>query len=914
MNSSYGDSTNSVHGRARVPGSGGGQGGHDDGPYDPYDAYRDMDRQSTRAVSAGASTGRASVGRANVRPGGGYSDAYDPSGGEPGYGTGAISGRASVGGATGRASVGRASVGSPEDFTGPLDDPHAPRRSGRLDGPGGPPGPPGERARAAKARSKKARRRNLILSAVALMVMLTGLTVVGGTYYFDKVPMPADYTPKESTTVYYSDGKTPMAKFGQQNRTLVSLAQISPWLPKAVVATEDNTFYTNSGVSVRGILRAAWNNVRGGNTQGGSTITQQYARQVVDQKVTDRTFSVKIKEAAVAMKMDQKYSKDKIMEMYLNIVYFGRGAYGAEAAAEAYFGKHAKDLTAEESMVLAGTIKDPGAGTYDPATHPATAKIRFTNYIKPNMLKLKYITQDQFNTMKYPTNVLKPNTTLESAAEFGKDTPTGLVVHHVMDELSHLTKADGTPMFPGDDLKNGGYKIITTIDKDMEKDAVAAASHTSKTSPIYGQPANLQAALVAVQPKTGRVMAYYGNDKGSAFDYAGIYRDPVLGDGNWSGGHHPPGSTFKIYTLAAALQSGISIDSYWYGPHSREFPKENRVKGKLGPITNAGSSCAAGCPLWKALQQSMNTVFYAVGEKVGAAKVLDVAHAMGINYMWANDSQNPTGDRIELTGTHPGEQLVPSRFSTELSIGQFGITVQDQATGVAAIAGGGVGVKSHFVAKVMRGAQTVYQEQIKQTPLTSIGITPEMVTDEQWAMRQVLDPGANNGDKGVILAGGREAGGKTGTWQYGNSNTDNAHAWFVGFTPNQLATAVWVGNAGKEQPIKTKSGKKIFGATLPGPVWKAFMNAALKKYPKAGFSDKVGVGDVTLGELQSPAPQPSLPAPGNNGGNGNGNGNGNQGNCAIPLFCPSSSPATSPSPGNGGNGGGNGFPTPRRSR
>jgi membrane peptidoglycan carboxypeptidase len=905
MNSSYGESTNPVHGRARVPGAGGGNGGRDDGT---YDSYRDIDRQSRRAVSASSASGRATVGRASVRPASGYTDNYEPSAGaDSGYRGGTASGRASVGGAAGRASVGRATVPSPSDFTGPFDDPNAPRRPRGPGGPNGPggPGQPGATgpggARAAKARSRKARRRNLILSAVALIVMLSGLTVVGGTYYFDKVPMPADYVPKESTTVYYSDGKTPMAKFGQQNRTMVSLSQISPWVPKAVVATEDNTFYTNSGISVRGILRAAWNNVKGGSTQGGSTITQQYARQVVDQNVTGRTFSVKMKEAVIAMKMDQKYSKDKIMEMYLNVVYFGRGAYGIEAAAQAYFGKHASQLTVEESMVLAGVIKDPGEGTYDPSVHPDTAKDRFTNYIKPNMLKLKYITQDQFDKMKYPTNVVKPDATAESAAEFGKDKATGLIVHHVMDELSHLTKADGSPMFTGDDLKHGGYKIITTIDKDMEAAALDAASRTSKDSPIASQPANLQAALVAVQPKTGRVMAYYGGDKGAGFDYAGIYRDPILGDGNWTGGHHPPGSTFKIYTLAAALQAGISIDSYWYGPKSREFPQENRVKGKLGPIVNAGSSCAQGCALWKALQQSMNTVFFAVGEKVGAAKVLDVAHAMGINYMWANDSANPTGDRIELTGAHPGQQLVPSRFSTELTIGQFGVTVQDQATGVAAIAGGGVAVKSHFVAKVMRGADLVYKEQISQTNLSSIGITPEMITDEQWAMRQVLDPNAGNGDTGVILSGGREAGGKTGTWQFGNTNTQNAHAWFVGFTPNQLAAAVWIGNSGKEQAIKMKDGRKIFGATLPGPIWKKFMNAALKKYPKVGFADKVGVGDVTLGELQSPAPQPSTAPPTDN------NQGGRRGNkCAIPIFCPSSSPETSPSLG--------GFPSPKQSR
>src|ERR1041384_7609775 len=114
----------------------------------------------------------------------------------------------------------------------------------------------------------------------------------------------------------------------------------------------------------------------------------------------------------------------------------------------------------------------------------------------------------------------------------------------------------------------------------------------------------------------------------------------------------------------------------------------------------------------------MNTVYYAVGEKVGPAKVLDVAHAMGINYMWANDPTKPTGDRVELTGAHPGEDDVPSKFSNELAIGQFPIPVQDQATGVAAIAGGGIAVKAHFVMKVLRGAQVVYQEQLKQTSLT----------------------------------------------------------------------------------------------------------------------------------------------------------------------------------------------------
>ncbi|MBO0868477.1 MAG: transglycosylase domain-containing protein, partial [Micromonosporaceae bacterium] len=282
MNSSYGDSTNSARGRARISGSA--------AAYDSYDGYDDDPYASVGSSATGrasvtgrAGAGAASTGRASVRSS--YSDDFESDDYSPSGGGGA-------------GVVGRAIVAPPGDLSG-FDTPNPPwSRRRTLD--------PAERRR----RQKRARRRNILLSAFALMIMLTGIGVVGGTYYFGQVPLPKDVKLPQSTTIYYADGKHQMARFGDQNRTIVTLAQVSPWVPKAVVATEDNTFYTNSGVSIRGILRALWNNLRGGRTQGGSTIAQQYARQALDSTQTDRTISLKVKEAVVAMKLEQKYSKN----------------------------------------------------------------------------------------------------------------------------------------------------------------------------------------------------------------------------------------------------------------------------------------------------------------------------------------------------------------------------------------------------------------------------------------------------------------------------------------------------------------------------------------------------------------------------------------------------------------------------
>jgi membrane peptidoglycan carboxypeptidase len=871
----YGDSTNSAHGRARVPGS---VHGYDESAYQSqsYDSYGDAPSSS----GSPAATGRASV---PVSP-------------------------AAGGGVSGRATVGRATVRPPDVITGP----------GGPGGPGGPTGPTGRsgggKGGKGSARRKRAMRRNIILSAFALLIMLSGVIVVGGTYYFDSVAMPDKLpVPEQSTIIYYSDGKTQMAKIGDQNRTIVSMDQIPKDLQHAVVSAEDSTFYSNSGVDFKGVLRAAWNNFTGGDRQGASTITQQYARKMAD--LEGITYARKLREATLAMKLSENYTKDQILWAYLNSVYFGRGAYGVEAAAQAFFAKDAQQLTTAEDMVLAGLIKQPepdkdGNKGFDPNNSLPNATDRWT-YVKEQMVKGGFLQKAEADKMQYPTTWKKPGDT--SASEFGKDTPTGFVVHQVMSELIHNTNGKFTP----ENLKSGGFKIVTTIDKDYEQAAVAVADDQAAGSVMAGQPTNLQASLVAIEPGTGRVLAYYGGPNGGGPDYAGIWSDPVLDNGDWSGYHHQPGSTFKMYTLAAALAKGIGIDSYWQGPETKDFPDQGRTAKNGNAVSNLGESCKilSGtdvCTLQQGLALSLNTVFFGVGTVVGPAAVVNMAKAMGIKHMW--DLDNKRYDLANVTG----EQVTRQPFDYEVAIGQYGITTLDNADGAATIAARGVQADAHFVAEVDQGANVVWREVIKQNILSkTMGITQQAMDDESWAMSTVLTQ--NTGNTKNRLANNRPAAAKTGTWEACKGCKDNGNAWFVGFTP-QIATAVNITSRDKDvsairyynsgkTPANCPFGSKTFasctsamnGANTPGDIWKKFMDAAaaVKKMKVLQLPSKKGTGDPTAGNAQSPEPtQPADQGGGPGGGPGGGGpGGGGQGGggginpCLIPALCVSPAPA-----------------------
>ena len=316
-----------------------------------------------RGASGSASVGRAGPGRASV-------PVSPASGGASGR---AGAGRASVPAPAGRASVGAASVGTAgQASVGSAGGRAAVARAGASGtagggsgGPGGPNGP-GRRGRggrgddpAARARAKKRRRINILIAGFAVFIMLAGIGVVGFTYYSTNVVLPEQLPMPLSTTVYAKDNKTVLAKLGDQNRQLVKIADIPVHVQHAVAAAEDRNFYRHSGVDYKGIARAAWNNLTNGDKQGASTITQQYARNAYA-SLQDDTYTRKVKEAMLASKLNDTFTKDQIMEHYLNVIYFGRGAWGIEAAAQTYFDKSAKNLNVAEGAVLAGA--DQAAG------------------------------------------------------------------------------------------------------------------------------------------------------------------------------------------------------------------------------------------------------------------------------------------------------------------------------------------------------------------------------------------------------------------------------------------------------------------------------------------------------------------------------------------------------------------------
>ncbi|MDG6105774.1 penicillin-binding protein [Dactylosporangium aurantiacum] len=758
---------------------------------------------------------------------------------------------------------------TPQDTTGASPSVIDLAADGKADSAAAGAGAAGSAAPPAGKRRSRWRRRLLV--TLLVLTVLAGLGCAGGTYYYDSVALPEDVDLRQTTTIYYADGATPMARVGDTNRTVVPIQDIPVDVQHAVVAAQDETFYSNSGVDYGDAAGAAWNHLAGDGDRGASTISQQYARQWAD--LEGGSYARKLRESVIATKLNEQYSKDQILAMYLNIVYFGRGAYGIQAAAQAYFGKPAKDLTLAEGMVLAGLIDQPegtdGKGSpFDPTVDPQRARARF-DQVKRQLTKLNFVAPAEADVKTaYPAKVL---TAAEARANSvtllgssGMDRPEGLIVHHVLGEVAALTDPktgrllyedtapDGRKHF--DRLRDGGLKIVTTIDQKAQQIAVREASRTAGSN-MSDQPTNLQAALVAVEPGTGAVKAYYGGDTGYGGDYAGFYADPVLSDGQDSCcGGHPAGATFHAYTLAAGLKQGYTTGSYWNGSSPQDFPASGRTGRNNNAVRNAGENsegspaCASGSPTWCTLEEStvmaLRTPFFGLAEKVGPGQVIDTARAAGITQLWANVDQRQM--KVDLT-KNDGKAVFPKFFNTEVALGQYPVTVLDQAAGMATFAARGVAARTHFLQEVWQDGRKTYTAAVK--PARIPGFTEPMADDLTAVLQGVPQ------HYGLQLRDGRQVAGIAGSWQLGPT-TDNAHAWMVGYTAsdpagrnNGLAVAVWVGNKAEERKIVDRAGAKILGGTLPGMIWRDFLDETLTALntPKATFAPRKNVGDQQLG-------------------------------------------------------------------
>ena len=529
---------------------------------------------------------------------------------------------------------------------------------------------------------------------------IAGATLFAFAWFTVSIPDPNAYVNSQSTVIQYSNGSE-IGRVGTQNRQILPLAKIPLRLRYAVMAAEDRNFYANRAFSPTGIARALLNNLRSGDLtgEGGSTITQQYAKTAF--LSPSRTIQRKIKELVISLKLENALSKDQILENYLNTIYFGRGSYGVQTAAQQYFNRNAHQLSISQSAVIASILRSPGY--YDPSLSKENA-VRLENrfaYVIQGMLDKKWITEAEAKDAKFPR--VAPRTTSGQLSG-----PKGYIIDAVQKELSKLG-------FTQDQLLVGGYVIKTTLDQRAQQAAVDAVN---KFTPADA-PENLHTALVAIRPGTGEVIAMYGGK-----DY--VVRQ--LNDATQS--IALAGSTFKPFALIASLEAGIPMTSMWNGDSPQTFDD----LGRPYEVSNYGNEGWGQVDLLTATQHSINTVFVPLGMKAGMDKVVDAARRAGIP------------ENVAMIAT-------PS-----VALGVASPHVIDVANSYATFAAQGVYSKPYMVASVTGSNKGLLYQGKAQTQEV---FTKEVMADLTYALKSVV----NGGTGSAALALGRPAAGKTGTSQ-----------------------------------------------------------------------------------------------------------------------------------------------------
>lgn len=601
-----------------------------------------------------------------------------------------------------------------------------------------------------------------------MLLFFAGIGFGAWLYATTDVPEPTDIAVAQTTRVYYSDGKTLLGEFSDLNRTILPADEIPDNVKEAVVASEDSTFYENRGISPKGIVRALVNNLSGGSRQGASTITQQYVENYYTGKVT--SYTGKVREMIMAVKIDQELDKNEILSRYLNTIYFGRSAYGIEEAAQAYFGKSANELDDAEAALLVAVIPAPSA--YDPAKNPEKAKALWQRVIDREVNETGTLTKEEADKLSFPE-------TIEYKRQSSLRGTNGYLMMAVRKEL----EARG---FDEDDIDTGGYTIVSTIDKHTQDSTVEVIANLPED-----RPENNHVGTVSIDPSTGAIRALYGGE-----DYLKQQRNDATQS------RMQAGSTFKAFTLVAALEEGYSLHSNWDASSPRTF--------KGWTVKNFNNASRGTVDLLTATRHSYNTPYAALNVDMGAEKTRDAAIKMGLS---------------EKT---PGLDDSPSNV-----LGSASSTMLELANAYSTIASGGIKRTPHIVEKVTNAdgsSKYAYKDDGERVLKESTAINATVALQEPTSSRGSAKVVARKMD-------GRPVAGKTGT------SSSFRSALFVGYTP-QLVTAVGMfqpsADGRTEEPL-TPFGpwEDMTGGGAPASIFADIMTSALDGQDELDFPGEV---------------------------------------------------------------------------
>jgi membrane peptidoglycan carboxypeptidase len=663
-----------------------------------------------------------------------------------------------------------------------------------------------------QSRGKRWVKRIALGVGLFLLLGLVGTAaVVFIGYQSTEVPSANAAFKTATTFVYYDDGKTQLGSFAIQNRQPLTFKQMPETIKQAVVAAENRSFWTDKGVSFRGMARAAWVIARGGTLQGGSTITQQYIKILYLN--SEQTLTRKLKETFLAYKINKELTKEQILEGYLNTIYFGHGAYGIQAASKAYFNVDAKNLTVPQAAVLASVINNPTA--FDPSDEDNLPRLtdRY-RYVLQSMAETGAITPAE--AAKYSVSLPKfPE--IKVNERYGG--PKGFLLKMVERELA----AAG---FDPSQVSGGGLKIVTSFDKKSQDAAVEAAQkYTKQSAELSGQKASkLHAALASVDVGSGEVIALYGGP------------DFVKNSRNWATTPRPTASTFKTYALAAGLKDGYSLLSRFNGntftPPGDSSPVRNEYSYQYGRYVT----------LTKAITDSINTAFVDLTSKMdnGPEKIYKVAEAAGApkGAGWDNN------DRVPL-GTAEVSPLA-------------------QANAYATFANDGTYVPTHVVREVRDAKNKIVY---KANPQERRAVSADIAHDVTYGLSNVVEQGTGR----AVRTLDRPVAGKTGTKDRVNSDGsgDIVSAWFVAYT-KQISTAVMyvAGDGGNDDLDKFRrpGDSTFFGGTYPALTWADYMAVAtdgqpVKQFDPPAYVNRDKVPTLAPTRTAQPTPTQTTAAP-----------------------------------------------------